>query len=691
MYPVSNAYKAAMHNRVQRFKIRGTVGTEPFTDENILAGSLSISNQCSGSDNIDIGQVYIGELNVTFLDVAIDRNSWYGKEITISFGQCLGNDNYEYITLGVFTVNEASYTEAGVVIKAYDHMAMLDKTCSSLSTGANPYNLAKSICDECGLTLETTEGTFAHFPNGRTTLGVYAENDIKTYRDAISWIAQACCCFVTASRSGGIVFRGYGGDVADSIDDKHRFTGCSFSDFSTRYTGLSVVDIEKQTTSYYAVKPDNGLTYNLGSNPYLQIAISHSKTSMREAILRKLAEIDYVPFKATCIGNPAYDLGDVIVFSNGIADSTKKSVITKYAWTYGQSYVMEGVGRNPALATGNSKTDKNISGLINQTVGDELLRCVVLRNGSAINIGDGERQSVMFAHYLLASPSHIRLNFEILLTVTANAPTENLAEVSINDGVLTLTPVPTPNFVIVKAIYKSDNEEITSRYPVETWQSGKHILTLQYDLDFEDAIDHTFDLWLEVSGGSIAIEAQDAYEVISSTGLAANNNWEGTFRGEDGNLYIVIDGQVHKIPDKIEVGNYPAKTSYLSDEPIDYSGLVVHAVFGDKTKTNITSECVINPASGVPYDAQDDEYIEIRYTTWTVEYATSFNLTHNYIVSLDITPPVKLNYRYGEILDYTGLVVKANYRDGTIIDVTNDCELTPDEGSSFDYHNKLSK
>ena len=79
MYPVSNAYKAAMHNRVQRFKIRGTVGTKPFTDENILAGSLSISNQCSGSDNIDIGQVYIVELNVTFLDVAIDRNSWYGK------------------------------------------------------------------------------------------------------------------------------------------------------------------------------------------------------------------------------------------------------------------------------------------------------------------------------------------------------------------------------------------------------------------------------------------------------------------------------------------------------------------------------------------------------------------------------------------------------------------------------------
>ncbi|MBR4196762.1 MAG: hypothetical protein IKQ95_08650 [Synergistaceae bacterium] len=126
----------------------------------------------------------------------------------------------------------------------------------------------------------------------------YAENDIKTYRDALSWIAQTCCCFVTASRSGGILFRQYGGQPADVIDDAHRFTGCTFSDFSTRYTGISVVNIRKQTTSYYAVSPDDGLTYNLGSNPYLQNAVSHSLSTMRKAVLKKLAEIDYVPFKA---------------------------------------------------------------------------------------------------------------------------------------------------------------------------------------------------------------------------------------------------------------------------------------------------------------------------------------------------------------------------------------------------------
>ena len=686
MYNVSSAYKTAMHNRVQKFKVRGTVGNVSFSDENILAGSLSISNQCSGSDNIDIGQVYIGEMNCTFLGVDIERNSWYGKEVTIDFGQCLDDGSYEFIPLGVFIVAEANYTESGVVVKAYDHMAKLDKACSSLATGAKPYNLAKLACSACGVALETSEATFLRFPNGKATLALYAENDIATYRDALSWIAQACCCFVTASRTGGIIFRQYGGQPVDTIDDTHRFTGCTFSDFSTRYTGLSVVNIEKRTTSYYAVSPDNGLTYNLGSNPYLQNAVSHSLSSMREAVLKKLAEIDYVPFKAACIGNPAYDLGDVLVFSNGIADGEKQSVITKFTWTYGRDYVMEGVGGNPALATGNSKSDKNIAGLISQTVADETFRYTVLTNGADIAIQDGEAVSVIFARYLLSAPSHVRFNFEILLSVTADEDSSNLADVTIENNALVLTPKPTQSYVTVKAIYKADGDEIVTRYPVETMPSGRHILTLQYDLDLDDSLAHSFDLWLEVSGGEVAIAENDAYEVISSTGLAADNNWEGTFRDEDGNLYIVIDGAAHKIPDSITVFRYPSKMSYIPDEQIDYSGLVIHALFGDGSHTNITDDCNINPVSGSPFDGNQDMYIEVSYTVWTVSYGTGFHLTHNYITDLIITPPMKTDYRYGEILDYTGLAVEAVYRDGRRIDVTEQCVITPAEGTAFDYY-----
>ena len=86
MYAVSDAYKAAMKQPVQRFRMRGTIGEHPFTDDNILAGSFSITNQCTGNEEIAIGQVYIGELNATFLNMPISRYGWKGLEIKPVFG-----------------------------------------------------------------------------------------------------------------------------------------------------------------------------------------------------------------------------------------------------------------------------------------------------------------------------------------------------------------------------------------------------------------------------------------------------------------------------------------------------------------------------------------------------------------------------------------------------------------------------
>ena len=715
MYPVSNAYKTAMKNNVQRFRVFGTVKGVGFTTENILAGSLSISNQCSGNENIEIGQVYIGELNCTFLDMPIARYDWYGAEIVLYFGQEVEAGIFEDIPVGIYTISEAEYTESGVVVKAYDNVAKLDKSCNSLNSGAFPYTLAKRACDNCKLKLETTEGDFATFANGRVTLGIYPENDISTYRDLISWIAQTCACFVTASRTGGILFKAYNSKSVDTIDEYNRFSGCSFSDFVTRYSGLSVVNMEKQTTSYYAITPDNALTYNLGSNPFLQIPISHAISTMRQNVLNEIAKIEYVPFKAVCIGNPAYDLGDVLTFTGGIADGEKKSCITKIDWIYGQTFTMQGVGKNPALANGHSKSDKNIAGLISQTVSSETIRYTVLRNGTAINISDGQAaRSVMFARYLVTSPCHVRFNFEILLTVT---PTESSSgqyagvRATYIDGgetiedtsdystwsnsqnrlTVNLQPITSvAGFVQVKATYKADGIEISDRYPIETWAAGKHILTLQYDLDHDDSVSHTFDLWLECSGGSISIAENDGYEVISSTALAADNTWQGTYRGDDDNLYIVEEGTSVAIPDRIRIGQYPSKMTYTADEIIDYTGCVVLAVYGDGHETDITAQCSFNPANGTPFDTNGDSYVEVDYSTHGFDYSTGFNLTYNYILNMTVTPPTKINYNYGQRIDYSGLSVSATYRDGTQIDVTNLCTIEPPENTRFDYY-KLSQ
>ena len=134
MYAVSEQYKAAMKQPVQRFRMTGTIGDHPFTDDNILAGSFSITNQCTGNDEITIGQVYVGELDVTFMNMPISRYGWKGLEIRPVFGMKIADGTYEDVPLGVFTVETAEWTASGVVIKAYDHMALLDKNCNKVIT-----------------------------------------------------------------------------------------------------------------------------------------------------------------------------------------------------------------------------------------------------------------------------------------------------------------------------------------------------------------------------------------------------------------------------------------------------------------------------------------------------------------------------------------------------------------------------
>ena len=52
MYAVSQSYIEAMHQPVQRHKLRETIGDVPFTESDILSGSFIISGQCCHASNL---------------------------------------------------------------------------------------------------------------------------------------------------------------------------------------------------------------------------------------------------------------------------------------------------------------------------------------------------------------------------------------------------------------------------------------------------------------------------------------------------------------------------------------------------------------------------------------------------------------------------------------------------------------
>ena len=106
MYNVSQEYKDELHKNVYRFDLSGRLtGTGDFYAENILAGSLTINNQCASGNKIIMGSVYVGELKATFVgtnDIEI------GATITVTESMYVDElDRFEDVPMGAFKVAEA--------------------------------------------------------------------------------------------------------------------------------------------------------------------------------------------------------------------------------------------------------------------------------------------------------------------------------------------------------------------------------------------------------------------------------------------------------------------------------------------------------------------------------------------------------------------------------------------------------
>lgn len=527
MYNVTNDFLTAINKPIISYCIDGTIGTDSFTEADVH-DAFTITNQCSNNDEIQIGSVYIGELNITLL-LELDAYETVGKEITLQVGVKLADDSFEYVPMGVFTVAEAEKTKQGLKIKAYDNMSKLDVDFSDQAQGT-AYQIVSYACSECGVTLANAD--FDSFPNTSQTLMEYPDSDIETYRDLLFWVAQTLGCFVTANRNGEIEFRSFGMTVVDSLDTEHRFTGGKFADYISYYTGLSVVNIEEQTTSYYALPDDDGLTYNLGSNPFLQY---NNYDQARQDLLSAISSFEYVPFSISLVANPMYDLGDVLSFPNGLGDSTKKFCITKFTFKYGESLSISGGGQNPKLSSVRSKTDKEITALAKSKSDKDVIQYYSFTNMADITIADGSTETIIDIRYTAVKKTVAIFLAEILAQIETT-----VSGIDYFDGE-------------AEFFYYFDNA-LVSRVPKETWADGDHIKHLLYYITTEPGVVHRLEIRCKMTGGAAFIPMGSIKACIYGQNLVASDDWGGTIKVTDNPIDIdLIDISFESLNESVEV------------------------------------------------------------------------------------------------------------------------------------------
>lgn len=545
VYPVSEKFRKAIQDSTRSFYFEGCITTKsgvryPFRNDDIVKGSGYITNQCCGSNEIEIGAVYAAEMGITLYS-EIDRHTLEGAVITISFFLDTGGGIYEEVPMGIFEISEADRTINCLAIKAYDYMLRFDADFKNIVSSGTAYELLVLACEKCKVELAHTEEEIKKWGNGSIMLGIYTENDIETWRDVIFYVAQVLGRFATINRAGQLELRKYGNEPVADIPSRQRFSS-SFSDFVTRYTAISSTNVRTQTAEYTALEEDNGLTMNLGVNPLLQFGLAETRKKLLSNILNDISVINYVPFDSSTIGNPAFDLGDIITFSGGHADGEQITCITKYEFKVNGKHTLKCVGKNPRLAGAKSKNDKNITGLLNSVEAGRIAVHTFM-NASPYTVGmqDTEVASIEFASN---EDTDAQFHASILMDVSADrvekkgnakrvdeeTGEEEEFDVSITDD----------GQAAVTVTYIINDNVLTTYIPVETMHSGRHILNLYYPLSGLDANAYnTFRVRIRISGGSAFIDRGQAIATISGQGLSSNNVWDGRLEFTESEFHII--------------------------------------------------------------------------------------------------------------------------------------------------------
>lgn len=517
MFEISEKFKNAVRQNARKYEWYGTITTKggkayKFSAKDIVKGSGYIKWQCCSSSEIELGTVYAAEMGISLFS-EIDRYTLEDAAIRLYYSLTLSDGAVETIPMGIFEVSEANRKVRTLEIKAYDYMLRFEKTLKLESSSGTPYQFLKAACDACKVEMAQTVAEINALPNGKTTLGIYSDNDIETFRDLIYYVAQVLGCFCQIDRYGKLVLKKYGNTSVWNVPQKERFDS-SYSDFVTRYTAISSTNQISQTAEYIAMEKDDALTMNLGINPLMQFGLKSVRERMLREILTALQKVNYVPFDSNTIGNPALEVGDVLRFSGGHADETQISCITSIECKINGKMSLKCVGKNPRLASAKSKNDKNITGLMNSVESGKTIIYNFV-NVAPFVIGQS-LTNVMDIDFTTTEDTTAAFQCEMLLEVVKPEISEN-------------TDVKEDTLPELTIIYKLNNESIDNFMPTKTCLYGKHIVTLFFPISkvIENS-SNTFSMYLKISSGTVKIEEAQIRATISGQGLAAGiGDWNG--------------------------------------------------------------------------------------------------------------------------------------------------------------------
>lgn len=510
MQNFSSAYQTKMFDRGQTHRLKGTIGDQRFTDDDVQ--NVTWSGICS-NQNVLIGSAAVSKLQITFLNPIYSRDNWEGKVIKIYDGTFLpDSEEWEDILIGTFWVSVAEWTNVGTIeVTAYDCLSLMDEQIAFDQTSGTIYDYLKFIELKTGASYGLTRAETSQLPNGLATIEISEDSGMTTYRDLLSKIAQLVGGYAVATRDGSFVIRSFNDSSVLSIPLDRRFAKAKYSDFTTRFDYLAYTDSE--TGDRIILGDSEGSGMDIGENPFLQIGSDAEKSTRAASIWDVVQTMTYTPFTVSVL--PSFcvlDLGDVVTFLDDYTGNDSSGAIMSMKWVYGKSVTLQCYGSKPKLKKGKSDVQNEINSIRSKKSDSEMIYHTFL-NVDPISLGDDNRTRILRFKFSVATPKVVLIFHEVNLDLMITS----------DDGIARCT------------VSYYLNGELQSYTPVETWNNdGKHLIETMYFLrGLEAGAAYQWAVYITISGGTAKITRENARAVLMGQGLRATEKFDGTLECED--------------------------------------------------------------------------------------------------------------------------------------------------------------
>ena len=364
MYPVSAAYKTAIGQNVRDIKITGTITLKDdtiinITDEDIVQGSLYVTEQCVAGEDIEVGNVYASEMGLSLSMPLENPYSLDGARILLHFGIDVGG-LWETVPLGYFYVTDIARKARNVNLTALDGMLLFDVEVGDPGS-SSPRNFIVHACQRAGVTLGTSIGEIDALPNAGVLLAAPDASKIKTARDLLMWACQITGSFARMNRQGQVEIVPIKAKPSVKTIAKNERFNSDVSDFAIKITKVSM-----QVGETVYSRGTDGMTMILEENP-LMTGLSESQINqILDYLLAQITQAVYVPFNSNFIGDPALQPGDFVTLADTsvLGGGDVASIITHSTWRYRGPHNIKGAGKHGLVRGVQNQQIKAVSSIV---------------------------------------------------------------------------------------------------------------------------------------------------------------------------------------------------------------------------------------------------------------------------------------------------------------------------------------